>query len=164
MPQIGTRTAFLNETRLIGMSKRLSLAENTTPVLWKSFMPRLSEIQDRLNDDLLSLAVYPSDYFLAFNPATTFERYAGVEVKKTAEIPEGMQDFVVPAGLYVVFEYQGSSNDNNIFQYIFAHWLPASAYDLDDRPHFEVLGANYKNEDAESEEELWIPVKLKSGL
>jgi hypothetical protein len=31
---------------------------------------------------------------------------------------------------------------------------------LDDRPHFEVLGSKYRNNDPESEEETWIPTKL----
>ncbi|WP_339791455.1 GyrI-like domain-containing protein [uncultured Imperialibacter sp.] len=46
-----------------------------------------------------------------------------------------------------------------MFEYIFGTWLPASAYDLDDRPHFEVLGDNYKNNDPTSEEEIWIPIR-----
>lgn len=40
-------------------------------------------------------------------------------------------------------------------------WLPASDYNLDNRPHFEVLGEKYKNNDPTSEEEIWIPIKLK---
>lgn len=39
--------------------------------------------------------------------------------------------------------------------YIFATWLPSSAYVLDNRPHFEVLGAKYKSNDPGSEEEIW---------
>jgi predicted transcriptional regulator YdeE len=31
----------------------------------------------------------------------------------------------------------------------------------DDRPHFEVLGKNYKNNDPVSEEEIWIPVRAR---
>ena len=34
-------------------------------------------------------------------------------------------------------------------------------YTLDDRPHFEILGEKYKNQDPDSEEELWIPIKPK---
>ncbi|RYE38364.1 MAG: GyrI-like domain-containing protein, partial [Sphingobacteriales bacterium] len=44
---------------------------------------------------------------------------------------------------------------------IFTEWLPNSAYELDDRPHFELLGSKYKNDDAESEEEIFVPVRLK---
>jgi AraC family transcriptional regulator len=45
------------------------------------------------------------------------------------------------------------------FTYIFTRWLPASGYQLDNRPHFEILGDKYKNNDPESEEEIWIPVR-----
>jgi AraC family transcriptional regulator len=47
------------------------------------------------------------------------------------------------------------------FKYIFEEWLPSAIYGLDNRPHFEILGAKYKNNDDSSEEEIWIPVKLK---
>jgi AraC family transcriptional regulator len=35
--------------------------------------------------------------------------------------------------------------------------LPGSEYFLDNRPHFEVLGDKYKNNDPTSEEEIWKP-------
>lgn len=161
MTQITTRTAFLNKTRLIGKSVTLSLENNTTAALWQGFMPHLGEIKGRLNEELLSVASYPPAYFEDFDYATPFQKYAAVEVGADANLPVGLSEFILPPGLYVVFDYRGSSNDNNIFQYIFAHWLPASPYELDSRPHFEVLGANYKNDDPESEEEIWIPVKQK---
>jgi AraC family transcriptional regulator len=47
------------------------------------------------------------------------------------------------------------------FQYIFGTWLPNSEYVLDNRPHFEILGEKYKNDDPTSEEEIWIPIKAK---
>ena len=65
----------------------------------------------------------------------------------------------IAGGLYAMFEYKGSSKDNSIFQYIYTSWLPNSTYVLDDRPHFEVLGKKYKNNDPNSEEEIWIPIK-----
>ena len=73
-----------------------------------------------------------------------------------------MESFVLEGGLYAVFDYKGLNTDNKIFLYIFRDWLPASEYELDDRPQFEVLGENYKNNDPDSQEEIWIPVKLKN--
>jgi AraC family transcriptional regulator len=32
---------------------------------------------------------------------------------------------------------------------------------LNERPHLEVLGNKYKDNDQNSEEELWIPIKAK---
>lgn len=82
-----------------------------------------------------------------------------MEVRDYNEIPDGMEPFELPGGLYAVFDYKGSSSDPRIFQYIFSEWLPNSEYQLDNRPHFEVLGEKYKNNDPESKEEIWIPVR-----
>ena len=72
-----------------------------------------------------------------------------------------MEKFILPGGLYAVFDYKGSSDASYIYQYIYGIWIPNSEYVLDARPHFEVLGEKYKNNDPTSEEEIWIPVKLK---
>ncbi|MCB0855813.1 MAG: GyrI-like domain-containing protein, partial [Bacteroidetes bacterium] len=48
-----------------------------------------------------------------------------------------------------------------IFQYIFFECLPKSDYLLDNRPHFEVLGEKAKLNDPNSEEEIWVPIRLK---
>lgn len=139
----------------------MSLAENRTAELWSSFMPRRREIANPLNKDLISMQVYQADHFAAFTPARTFEKWAAVEVTDFGQVPEGMGTFSLPGGLYAVFEYKGLNTDLRIFQYIFGTWLPASDYDLDDRPHFEVLGDKYKNNDPNSEEEIWVPVRIK---
>ena len=84
-----------------------------------------------------------------------------MEVINFDAIPQGMEPLIIPAGMYAVFLYKGSSNDGDkVFQQIFGSWLPESGYALDDRPHFEVLGEKYKNNDANSEEEIWIPVRI----
>lgn len=70
-----------------------------------------------------------------------------------------MESFVLDGGLYAVFPYKGFSTDNSIFLYIFGTWLPNSGYTLDNRPQFEVLGKKYRNNDSNSEEEIWIPIK-----
>jgi AraC family transcriptional regulator len=72
-----------------------------------------------------------------------------------------MESFILYGGLYAVFDYKGSSVDNRIFQYIYMNWIPNSEYQLDNRPHFEVLGEKYRNNDPTSEEEIWIPIKIK---
>ena len=76
-------------------------------------------------------------------------------------LPDGMDTLIIPDGQYAVFDYKGLSTNPAIFQYIFSKWLPQSGYLLNDRPHFEVLGHRYKNNDPNSEEEIWIPVVKK---
>jgi AraC family transcriptional regulator len=155
------RIEQLTEKKLIGKSIRMSLADNKTGELWKDFMPRRKEITKKVTTDVISLQVYDPSYFKTFDAGKLFEKWALLEVSGFDHIPDGMKTFVLPEGLYAVFIHKGLSTDNSIFQYIFTTWLPNSDYHLDDRPHFEVLGDKYKNNDPNSEEEIWVPVRLK---
>jgi AraC family transcriptional regulator len=145
--------------KLLGICLEMSLAENLTGELWRSFMPRLKEIETRVGNNLYSLQVYEEDYFQQFNPAREFEKWALAEVRNFSMIPDEMEPFELPGGLYAVFQHKGMGTD--IFQKIFSEWLPNSGYSLDNRPHFEILGEKYKQGSPDSEEEIWIPVKPK---
>ncbi|MBS1950229.1 MAG: GyrI-like domain-containing protein [Bacteroidetes bacterium] len=156
-PRIETTT----EKKLIGKRLTMSFVNFKTGELWQSFMPRRKDITSNLANDLISLAVYKPTHFSDFKPTNEFERWATVEVADFDNVPKDMEAFVLPSGLYAVFDYKGLNTDNSIFQYILETWLPNSDYVLDDRPHFEVLGDKYKNNDPTSEEEIWIPIKTK---
>jgi AraC family transcriptional regulator len=151
----------IKEKNLVGKKLTMSLAHDGTSELWRSFMPRRHEICNQQTNDLISMQVYPPTYFTDFRPTSKFEKWAAVAVKNVNNVPDEMETFLLQSGLYAVFHYKGSSTDNSIFQYIFGTWLPNSAYLLDDRPHFEILGEQYKNAAPNSEEEIWIPVKPK---
>lgn len=155
------RIENLKEKKLVGKHLTMSIANNRTTELWKNFMSKRKEIIHSLSNDLISMQIYSSSYFQAFLPTNKFEKWAVVEVSNFENIPDNMETFTLKAGLYAVFEYKGFSGDPSIFQYIFETWLPLSEYVLDDRPHFELLGEKYKNNDPNSEEEIWIPVKQK---
>lgn len=156
------RIEISNEKKLVGKRLTMSFTNYKVGELWKSFMPRRKEITNNLTNDLISLAVYKPTHFAGFNPTNEFERWATVEVTDFDNVPDEMETFVLPGGLYAVFDYRGLSTDNTIFQYILGTWLPNSDYTLDNRPHFEVLSGKYKNNDPTSEEEFWIPIKPKS--
>lgn len=139
----------------------MSLTKNKTAQLWGQFGPRINEIKNRVSEDRISMQVFDASFYTKFNPDHEFEKWATVEVKNYESIPTGMKTFTLHEGLYVVFDYKGSSSDSSIFQYIFLEWLPNSFFELDDRPHFEVLGEKYRNNDPNSEEEIWIPIRAK---
>jgi AraC family transcriptional regulator len=149
----------IGRKKLLGICLEMSLADNRTGELWRSFMPRLSEIETRVGTELYSLQVYDEDYFQQFSPKNEFEKWALAEVKNFSVIPDEMEPFELPGGLYAVFQHKGM--DTEIFQYIFSVWLPGSEFQLDDRPHFEVLGEKYRQGSPDSEEEIWIPVSKK---
>lgn len=83
-----------------------------------------------------------------------------IEVNNFDCVPDEMESFVLPGGQYAVFHYKGPGNEPKIFEHIFTKWLSDSGYLLDNRPHFEVLGDKYKNNDPDSEEDIWVPVRL----
>jgi AraC family transcriptional regulator len=151
----------LPEKKIVGIHLPMSLTANRTGELWKNFMPRRHEIKHGVSEDLISMQIYAPNHFTQFDQASSFTKWSCIEVSETLNIPEGMEHFTIPEGLYATFFYKGSSNDTSIFSYIFGTWLPQSEYILDDRPHFEVLGKNYKNNDINSEEEIWIPIKYR---
>ena len=151
----------LPQKKLIGKSARMSLVQNTTPVLWKSFMQHRKSVKNTIGTDLYSIQVYDdTSYFRNFNPQTAFTKYAMTEVSSFDTIPEDMEALTIEAGLYAVFIYKGlPQHFAKMATYIFSQWLPNSEYALDNRPHFEVLGDKYKPASEDSEEEVWIPIK-----
>lgn len=158
-----SRIEIISSKKLIGKHLTMSFAENRTGELWKSFMINRSAIVNRINNDLISLQVFDAKFnFQQFNPNATFQKWAAAEVSDFDMVPEGFDSFIIPDGLYVVFSYVGDATKAaDSFMYIFGTWLPNSNYELDNRPHFEVLGAKYKNNDPASEEEIWIPIRSK---
>ena len=151
----------LPEKKLIGKRISMSMTDNKTVELWKSFMPFRFRIKNKAGNDLFSIQVFdPSFSFSNFDVHAKFEKWASLEVSHYEEVPEGMEKFILAGGLYAVFLHTGTiAGAEKTFRYVFETWLPGSGYELDNRPHFELLGEKYKNNDPSSEEEVWIPVK-----
>ena len=148
------------ETKFIGKNLSFSYTDYRAFELWSSFMPRRNEIQNALGTDLFNIQINPENF--DFNPQTKFVKWAVVPVSDFDFIPEGMQSLIIEEGLYAVFNHIGdASKARETFGYIYGVWLPNSEYELDNRPQFEILGEKYKNNAADSEEEIWIPVKRK---
>ena len=156
------RIETIDEKKLVGKKLIMSYANYTIGQLWGIFMPRRKEITNNVSTDLISMVVYKPNHFVNFNSENEFVRWAAVEVKDFDNIPNEMETYILSNGLYAVFQYKGlSSGSAAFYQYIYSDWLPNSEYQLDNRPHFEILGEKYKNDDPTSEEEVWIPIKMK---
>jgi AraC family transcriptional regulator len=157
------RIEIIAERKLVGKRLTMTLADNRTFALWKSFMSERKKIRNNRTAELISLQVYPPSFdFMFTNLNVEFEKWAAVEVADFESVPAEMETYLLAGGLYAVFHYRGLSSDPKIFQYIYGTWLPGSNYALDDRPHFEILGEKYRNNDPTSEEEIWIPIRVKS--
>jgi AraC family transcriptional regulator len=157
-PEIVTHPAI----QILGMRAQMSYAMYNATAVWQRFMPRRKEIKNSIGNDLYSIQVFGANYWKQFDPTVSFDKWVGVAVLNTDVIPLDMETLLIPAGLFVVFTFVGDETKAPaFFEQIYAHWLPNSIYDLDDRPHFEILGEKYKRFDPTSEETVWIPVKLK---
>ncbi len=148
---------------LIGKKLRMSVMNDRTVELWQSFMPWRSEISQVANNFLYSVQVFDSGkYFEQFSPEAEFEKWAAVEVSEFSEIPDKMETLKIPEGNYAVFNYKGpASAALPFFQYIFQDWIPNSEYAVDNRPHFALMGEKYRGNNSDSEEEIWVPVRIK---
>lgn len=143
----------------IGMSIEMSLIDNKTFQLFSTFMPRKKEISDQKSNDIYDLIIYPKDYFLSFNPTTYFKKHALVEVSNLKSVPQGMITITLPKGQYAVFTVKGHIPNQEVFQYIYSSWLPKSKFQVDDRPHFDILSEKIQQKAPDAEQEIWVPIK-----
>ncbi|HAS43509.1 MAG TPA: GyrI-like domain-containing protein [Microscillaceae bacterium] len=150
----------LSETKLVGMHQPTSLANDQTRVLWQQFMPRRQEVQGRVGEHFYSMNIYATGFQMKdFTPQTEFEKWAAVAVIDFDNLPQGMETITVE-GKYAVFHHKGPANTfPQTLQYIHGVWLPGSEFQLDDRPHFEILGVDYVPTDPNAEEDVYIPIR-----
>ncbi len=75
--------------------------------------------------------------------------------------PEGMKPKILAGGLYATFTHKGPVKTFvKTSNYIYGTWLPQSGYELDQRAHFEKLGAKfYGPEHPDSEEDIFVPIR-----
>ena len=152
----------IEEKKLVGARTDISLVNDKTGALWQSFMPKRHQIKNRTDNQYYSIQNYHGVVFpQEFTDETVFEKWAAVEVSSFSEFPEEFETMTIPSGQYAVFIHHGLASDfRKTMEYIFGKWLPGSRYQLDSRPHFEVMGDKYYGPtDANSEEEIWIPIK-----
>ncbi|RLA24931.1 MAG: GyrI-like domain-containing protein [Gammaproteobacteria bacterium] len=154
------RIEAMQARKLVGIRREMSLADNRTAQLWRSFMPRRNEVKNRITNEYISMQVYSETGGQLFSPTTVFEKWAVVEVLSHDAVPDGMESYSLPGGQYAVFIHNGpASAAPKTMQHIFGTWLPDSGYELDSREHFEILPDGYDPLDPQAQEEVWIPIR-----
>lgn len=155
------RIVTISELKLVGKRIQTTLAENSTGKLWQSFGPYKKEILHPANTNLYSVQIFAEDQdFEKFTPQTRFEKWAAIEVDRFDKLPDGMEILTLKGGKYAVFIHKGLPSDfPKTSHYIHREWMPNSLYELDSRPHFEIMQEGYSPTDPEAEEEVWIPIK-----
>ncbi|MBT4526457.1 MAG: GyrI-like domain-containing protein [Deltaproteobacteria bacterium] len=155
-----SRIETIGPKKLVGLHMKMSFSYDKTPDLWKTFMPRRGEVQNRATSEYISMQIFEPGQELIFSPSTSFEKWAVVEVFNDDFLPDGMEGYSLKGGLYAVFVHIGPASDfPETVRYIFEDWFPQSDYQLDNREHFEILPEDYRPTDPKAREEIWIPVK-----
>lgn len=150
------RIEIIEPKKLIGFSITTSFQEDKTPIVWKKFIMRRTEITNRISEQLFSLQIYPEN----FTPNQFFTKYALAEVSDFDNIPNDFEAFELKGGKYLAFSYRGKAeNGPEIFGYIFQKFIPENDFKVDNRPHFEIFGDDYNPNSDSAEEEIWIPIK-----
>ncbi|NEM96595.1 GyrI-like domain-containing protein [Pontibacter burrus] len=150
--------------KLAGLRAETTLATDNPAALWQEFMPRRKELTTIVGNELYAVQVYDAGFVKGkFTADSIFQKWAAVEVSGSGELPDGMEQLIVPAGDYAVFIHKGPASDFvKTANYIYRQWLPNSNYLLDDRPHLQVMCEKYLGHtNPDSEEEVWVPVKLR---
>jgi len=157
------RIETLDHTLLLGRYKQMSYINNQTAALWQGFMPLKKKISNLKSKNLYAMQVYAEKpNFINFDPSVKFIKWAAAEVNDHSNIPENLYPYVIEGGLYAIFIHRGTPDQfQQTFGYIFTHWLPKSAYEMDHREHFELLPNNYRPDDPEATEEIWVPIISK---
>jgi AraC family transcriptional regulator len=159
------RIEDIDERNLIGIKTRTSIAENANRELWQTFKPLARNVRGRASTDFYSVEVFDAaTSFENFTPATQYEKWAAVDVSNLSDVPGEMETLTL-SGKYAVFLHTGLPSDfPTTSRYIFGEWIPASGYEVDQRPHFEIMAADYLPDDPEATEEIFVPIKPRTEI
>ena len=166
------RIETLEPTLILGKSLEMSLSNDRTMELWKSFGPLVKTIKNRKNRSLISMQRFDQPFDPSnLDPEASFTKWAGAEVsdqKPGVPVENHSPDlalYEIKGGLYAVFKHVGPASEfGRSLGFIYGSWFPSSGYELDHREHFEILPEGYQPHDSEAEEEIWIPIRKKSGV
>ena len=156
----GPKFVDFPETHLAGVCLRMSHVRDRTSELWRAFRSATPSIAGRVGRESFSVRIYDDRYsFTRFDPTAEFNKWAAAEVGADAVFQDGLERLVIPAGRYAEFLHVGpAATAPKTFGYIYGEWLPASGYDLDERPHFEILPEGYDPFDNFAKERILIPI------
>ncbi len=138
---------------LIGMKVRTDMqkAQTDCTALWQTFGPRIVDIPGCTGECKGSFGV---SVMLNEND---FDYGAAVEVAPETTVPNGMEAFELPAGLYAKCTVASLEKLGEAYMYVYGPWIAGqSEYGLNmQAPCFEHYPANWRPEDAF---EIYVPV------
>ncbi len=158
------RIECVEPIQMIGICEHTTLRTENPAKLWGQFMPRRKEITNRIEPNLYSVQIFDNFYAQnAFSRDAYYTKWAAVAIASNdCAIPEGMSELIIPAGQYAVFVLKGTYTQAvEILGRIYNNWLPASEFEVDNRPNFTRFDQNHKIDDEDAQETFWLPVRSR---
>ena len=128
-------------------------SQNEIPQLWGRFSPRMDEIKHRTREPI---AYGVEDNF--DEKTKEFDYLAAVKVDNTLDIPPGMVSWDVPEQTYAVYTCT-LPTIREAYDDMYHKWLPESGYQRGPGPEFEYYDERFDPHAADSELDLYIPIK-----
>ncbi len=152
------RIERVSPIHIVGEKVSNSIQHDITFDLWKNFIPKINQIPNRVGDHFVSMQHYDKDFFQQFSTERSFEKWAAVQVSELPNTDSTFLHYTIPEGFYAVFTRDGSLESRQVFYHMYTIWLNNSCYEIDNRPHFEILDKDYKVNENEKEE-VFIPIR-----
>lgn len=141
--------------------------ENEIGRLWKRYMQFMGTHGKSLQDIITGNVAYEIHIeTLETQQTGEFEVFVGMEVSKMDQVPLELSFKVLPASTYAVFTLSGTQIHADWNELIFEGWLAASEYETAFPYVIQAYDERFKGVDhiAESEIDVWIPIKKKTVL
>lgn len=143
--------------QMVGLAFKGEPTPDKIMPLWVELLARAGEIKNAVNPDEAWGA-----YIMLDEEENSMNMicFAGFEVSKPTDLPEGMEVLEVPAGKYAVFTHIGLlDNLKETYGYIYGVWAQTNdKYFLNNAPQLEFYGPNFEGGSTESQLDLLIPI------
>lgn len=141
---------------VIGMGQDAPAGTNMGD-LWDKFLPQKHKIERVCGKEAYGICYAAKEKDA--HP-DHFHYTAALPVHDDSSIPEGMEKIVIERHEYAVFTHRGPvSNISETNDYIWKTWLPQSGYEPAHSPDFELYDERFKADDADSEFDIYVPIK-----
>jgi AraC family transcriptional regulator len=144
----------------VGIKYRGDNANQEIGDLWDVFVPRIPEVPNPVESDE---AYGLMDNFELNEEGKTqaFDYLACLPVTAVGDLPDGMESWMVPEGLYVAVTVPFASIMSG-FDHLHSVWLPASEYVYDlSRPEFEYYPPEFDPRKEGVVIQVCMPIKPK---
>ncbi len=146
------------KTQVIGIESEKNNIAEKLPELWNSFIPRLDEISQAVNQTCYGIISYEKDN----KNENSLHYLACTEVSNINNIPEGMVATTLPKQMYAEFQHKGMvcvENVNQTINYIYSSWLLNSNMRHTYQPDIEIYGPEFQMKSEDSIIYYAIPVE-----